>query len=108
MREFTIKRDYDISLRFIGEKLACIRDDVYGTNLITEYSLYKTKGGKFICQQIDMVIQYKWLFFKCFQSNKHIAIVANNLNEVSMFFEEERIRKKIYKAAGIEFFEEIE
>ena len=95
--EFTIKRGNDKDLKFIGKELACV-DMSYGFYQWIEISLYKTRGGKFVCQKINSTA----LEDQC------LYTIVDTEKEVIDFFGSDNMAKELYIRAGIDFYEEIE
>jgi hypothetical protein len=110
MQEFQIDRDDDASLSFTGELLAKVSssdNNASGSSYSGQagrwqvLALYKTEGGKLICERIDRT---------CWQGERdsHAAKVCTDNNEVIDFFGHDWLAKDLYDEAGINAAEMIE
>lgn len=101
MEEFTVFRDGEKNLRFEGELIAARKSSpVMGNNRYSGSNgrwsvlkLYKTKGGKFICQRIGMTSWDK-------ESDRYTGLVCTNMAEVVAFFGMSDLAKELYSDAG--------
>lgn len=108
MEEFTVSRDNDRDLRFNGEKIAWASSSPNNahsnysrsTGRWTELRLYKTAGGKFVCESIGRT---QWQG----EHDRRSAKVCETVEEVIGFFGSGWLAKELYEEAGIECVEEI-
>ena len=85
--EVIVQRDGDLDLRFCGERIAHVsssdngaRQDYSGdTGRWCELTLYRTAGGKYICQQVGRT---RWLG----EQDRHSGQVCATEAEVIAFF----------------------
>lgn len=90
-------------IRFAGEKIAEVssskhRDSEFysgKTGRWTELLLYKTKGGKFVCQQVGRT---EWAG----EYDRHSAEVCATLDDVKKFFGFGWLAKRLYRMAQID------
>lgn len=104
METITVQRDNDTDLRFTGEEVASVSSrDAYSSNngRWTVLKLWKTKGGKFVCQSIGRT---QWQG----ESDRYSAAVAENEAGIIEFFKHGRLAKELYSEAGIDDVQEIE
>lgn len=109
MEEITVARDNDRDLRFKGEKIAWASSSPNNahsnysrnTGRWTELNLYKTAGGKFVCEQIGRT---QWQG----EHDRRSALVCDTTDEVMNFFGAGWLAKELYEEAGIECVETIE
>ena len=103
MQEFQIDRDNGASLSFTGELLAKVSssdNNASGSSYSGQtgrwqvLALYKTEGGKFICERIDRT---RWQG----ERDSHHAKVCTSNNEVIEFFGHGWLAKDLYEEAGI-------
>ena len=110
METFTIYVDNQPNIRFTGELVASAsssEDRASGsrwsgdTGRWTELELYKTKGGKYVCQQIGRT---RWQGERTRYSGK----VCETLDEVFDFFGHRWLAKDLYDDAGLDATIDIE
>lgn len=110
MEIFTLEIDNAPSVRFTGELVASVSssdNQAMGssysgqTGRWTELSLYKTKGGKFICHQVGRT---RWQG----ERDRFSAKVCETLVEVKEFFGHRWLAKALYAEAGIDDAVEVE
>ena len=109
METIIIQRDNDKDLKFTGENVASASSSENSamsnysgsTGRWTELNLYKTKGGKFVCEQIG---------YTCWQGEhtRRKAVVCETEEEIIDFFGQGWLAKDLYESAGIENVEEVE
>jgi hypothetical protein len=103
MEEFTVQRDNEPDLRFKGESIGYAQsndDSAYGnysgeTGRWTELTLYKTIGGKYICEQVGRT---RWQG----ERDRYSAAVCETLDDVFEFFGHRWLAKILYKRAELE------
>ena len=98
MELFTLENDNAPDVKFNGEQLAFASSaDPYGSHngRWTELRLYKTAGGKFVCQSAGLT---QWQGEK----NRYSAQVCDKESDVIAFFKHTRLAKEIYAEAGID------
>lgn len=109
METFTIEIDGEPDIRFTGELVASAHtsnDRAAGTyysghpDRWTKLYLYKTKGGKFVCHQIDRTI---------YDNNRGrlSGKVCETPEEVKEFFGYRWLAKELYDEAGIDYSVEV-
>ena len=92
MKQYLIERNDEIDLKFNGKRLASVtKYSIFGKK--TEYVLYETAGGNFICKQTEMSII----------SVNRFAVAAYSHMDVQRFFGAE-IAGKLFKEAGIKLY----
>lgn len=110
MENFEIVRDNDTTLAFDGELLAKVSSNpniAYGNSYSGEVgrwqilALYKTQGGKFICERINRT---QWQG----ERDSHAAKVCTSNKEVIEFFGHSWLAKDLYSEAGLDAAERIE
>lgn len=103
MKTYEIHIDDEPNIRFTGEHIASASssdNQAMGSSFSgdtgrwTELRLYKTKGGKYICQQIGRT---KWLG----EHDRFTGKVCETVDEVIKFFGHRWLAKELYKNAGI-------
>lgn len=99
-QQHTIKRDGDRDIKIKGEIVgeAASREE---TGRWAELTLYRTAGGRYVCQQIGRTI---WEG----EHDRHSAAVCYTTEEVVGFFGVGWLAKQIYDSAGIDAAEEVE
>ena len=105
---FTLQRDGAPPLRFKGELLAETRsspdrgrgDWSGATGRWTELRLYRTKGGKFVCQRINRT---QWQG----ERDSFEAVVCQTENDVMEFFGWGWLAKDLYAEAGLDAAEDV-
>lgn len=102
--EYFVERDNDRPIRFQGTVFAFAEsssnpanDDAYSGSegRWTELTLFKTKGGKFICQQVDCSIRTGERF-------RYKGQVCDTADQVMDFFGFGRLAKRLYDFAGFD------
>lgn len=99
----TLSIDNEPNLRFTGEEIASAAstdNNAAGssysgqTGRWTELSLYRTKGGKYVCHQVGRT---------CWQGerDRYSGAVCETLDEVKAFFGHRWLAKELYAEAGI-------
>lgn len=103
METITVQRDGDSDIRFTGEEVATVSSkQTYNDNgRWTVLKLWKTKGGKFICQSIGRTA---WQG----ETDRYSAAIAENEAGVIEFFKHGRLAKDLYSEAGIDDVQEVE
>lgn len=102
MEIITVERDNDADIRFNGEQIAQASSHGERSNgRWTVLKLFKTAGGRFVCQSIG-VTQWQG------EDDRSAAQVCENETEVIAFFKHGRVAKDLYHAAGIEDVKEID
>lgn len=103
-RMFTIPVSNAPDIRFVGEKIAGVSSSKHRgsefysgkTGRWTELHLYKTKGGKYVCQQIGRT---EWSG----EYDRHSAKVCKALEDVKEFFGFGWLAKRLYGRAEIDY-----
>lgn len=104
METFTLLNDNEPNVRFTGElvaRTASSCDNAAGSNQSgqtgrwTELLLYKTVGGKYICQQIGHT---QWQN----ERTRYKTEVCDSIEQVIAFFGHRWLAKDLYAEAGIE------
>ncbi len=106
---FTIKRDNAPDLKFTGELVAAASSSANNASSSysgsvgrwTELSLYRTKGGKFVCQS-EGCTQWQG------EHNRHAAAVCETPEAVCEFFGSSWLAKELYENAGIDCAERVD
>ena len=101
--------DGDKDLSFTGELIAAnsssaetARGDFSGSvGRWAELRLYRTKGGKYVCEQVGRT---QWQG----EHDRHSGAVCETESEVQKFFGHGWLAKELYEEAGIEAVEVIE
>jgi len=109
MSEIIVRRDHNPDISAIAEVLACQQtsgnsghSDYSGSAARwTELTLYITRGGKFICEKIE-VTQWQG------ESNSYDGAVCTSHAEVIKFFGRCRLAKSLYREAQIQDVERVE
>lgn len=110
MEKFEIERDNGAALSFSGELIAKVSSNpniAYGSSYSGEVgrwqvlALYKTQGGKFICERINHT---QWQG----ERDTHAPKVCTNNNEVIEFFGHGWLAKDLYSEAGFDAAEIVE
>lgn len=103
MEAFDIQRDGKTDLKFTGEQVASASSKaVYNDGgRWTVLKLYKTKGGKYVCQSIGRT---------CWEgeTDRYSGEVCNTEAEVIAFFGHGRLAKELYHEAGLSDAETVE
>lgn len=99
-KERIIKRDNAPDLKFKGVLIASNSSRTYTNDhgRWFEIALYKTVGGKFVCQRKEYT---QWQG----ENNRYFASVCDSVDCVKNFFGQGRYSKKLYKEAGIDNIE---
>lgn len=102
-KQYSIERDNAPALEFTGVKIASVEssdNNAVGssysgsTGRYQKLRLYKTRGGKFICEKIDIT---RWQG----ERNRHFAEVCATESEVISFFGQKWLAKEMYEEANI-------
>lgn len=110
MQEFQIDRDNGASLSFNGELLAKVSssdNNASGSSYSGQtgrwqvLALYKTEGGKLICERIDRT---RWQG----ERDGHAAKVCTDHKQVIEFFGHGWLAKDLYDEAGINAAEKVD
>lgn len=109
MEQFTVRRDNDRDLRFTGTRLGHIQstDGNAGRNSSgsagrwTELALYRTTGGKYICEQIGRT---QWEG----EHTRYKGAVCETIADVMQFFGHGWLAKGLYAEAGVDTAQDIE
>ncbi|MGK2953301.1 MAG: hypothetical protein ACSLEZ_13070 [Thiobacillus sp.] len=109
MKEHTINRDNDRDLVFTGELVASASSSANNASSSysgsvgrwTELRLYRTKGGKYVCQSIGRT-QHQG------EHNRHTAAVCETDEAVCEFFGSSWLAKELYENAGIDCAERVD
>lgn len=105
MKEFIIENDNQPDIKFIGALLGSVSsaegERERGEGRWTVLNLYKTKGGKYVCQTVGHT---QWEGEK----TRHKAEVCETAEDVQKFFGYRWLAKELYLAAGIDASVEIE
>lgn len=103
MKEFIIENDNQPDIKFIGELLGSVSsgEGDEGAGRWTVLNLYKTKGGKYVCQTVGHT---QWVDEK----TRYKAEVCETAEDVQKFFGYRWLAKELYLAAGIDASVEIE
>lgn len=98
MQLFTLENDNAPNVKFNGERLAVVssEDPYRNANRWTELRLYKTAGGKFVCQIAGLT---RWQG----EQNRYLTQVCETEKEVIEFFKFTRLAKELYEEANIDF-----
>ena len=97
MQLFTLKNDNAPDVKFNGERIGFASSaDPYGSNRWTELRLYKTAGGKFVCQSAGLT---RWQG----EQGRYLTQVCETEKEVIEFFKYTRLAKELYEEANIDF-----
>jgi hypothetical protein len=100
MNEFKLDVTNGRPVKFKGESIAHDKEQT-GTGRFTDLELYKTSGGNFVCERVEIT---QWQG----ESNKHYVKLVKTESEVIEFFGLNDQAKEIYKQAKIDISEEIE
>jgi len=109
MDTITVQRDNDLDIKFTGERIAAVsssdnnaRSDFSGnTGRWADLALYRTQGGKLICEQIGHT---RWQG----EHTRHSGAVCETEAQVIEFFGTGWLSKKLYDDADIDAAVEIE
>ena len=98
MQLFTLENDNVPDVKFNGKRLAFVssKDPYRNANRWTELRLYKTAGGKFVCQIAGLT---RWQG----ERNRYLTQVCETEKEVIEFFKFTRLAKELYEEANIDF-----
>jgi hypothetical protein len=108
-QRYVLKRDGEADVRFTGERIAEAsssaersRGDYSGTTgRWTELSLYRTKGGKYVCHSVGRT---QWQG----EHDRYATEVCNSEAAVVNYLGHGWLAKELYAEAGIDAAEEIE
>jgi hypothetical protein len=110
MTEFTVERDNDRAIKFKGEIVAHAKssaDQASGSSYSgssgrwKKLTLYKTVGGKFICESVDCT---QWQG----EHDRFRGAICDTKDQVIEFFGSNWLAKELYDSAGIDSAIEIE
>ena len=109
MESFVIERDGDRAIRFTGELIATAASSPdtasssysRSTGRWTELRLFRTKGGKFVCERVGYS---QWQG----EHDRHEAAVVATEAAVIEFFGLGWLAKALYAEAGIAAVEDVE
>ena len=109
MESFSISRDDQADLRFVGEKIVSVgnspdtaRSDYSGsTGRSMDLVLYRTKAGKYVAQRIGYS---QWQG----ERTRYEAAVCSSPAEVAAFFGYGRLAKELYSEAGLDIAEQVD
>lgn len=103
VKEFIIERDNAPDLKFNGIALASVssKDPYNDRGRWFVLKLYKTVGGKFVCQRIEYT---KWQGEK----DRFFASVCESVDCVKKFFGQGRYSKELYEEASIDNTETVD
>lgn len=94
----TLRNDGQRNVRFVGSLIASSDNHSYfgaGQNRWSEYDLYRTAAGKYICQR-TRISQWQG------EGNSHEVSVCGSEAQVIDFFGEDDLAKELYSDAGID------
>jgi hypothetical protein len=109
METYTIKRDMDKDLQFVGKEIASVastsdktKKHLYSGYISewTELSLHKTEAGAFVCGRVSHLALDD-------ERDIHEAAVCNSVDAVIEFFGTDWLAKELYDQAEIEAVEHI-
>lgn len=104
MEEFTVRRDSDRDIKFKGDKVASAASSANqamgssysgSTGRWKELALYKTAGGKYICEKIERT---QWQG----ERDRFHGAVCETIDQVIEFFGTGWLAKELYYNAGID------
>lgn len=103
MQQYIVKNDSSRNIRFTGEVVASAEsspDTAHpsfsrSTGRWTELTLYRTKGGKFVCHELGGT---QWQG----EHNRHRAAVCEDEEAVIEFFGTGWLAKELYDDAGMD------
>lgn len=110
MKEYIVIRDNAADLKFNGEIVAHTESSANNasgsaysgqTGRWSELTLYKTAGGKFVCEQVGRT---QWQG----EHDRFSGAVCENETEVIAFFGHGWLAKELYEFASIEDIQEVE
>lgn len=104
METITLDRDQAPDVRFTGEKVAHVssfRQSGPGSQRWTELNLYKTKSGKWVCQEVGMSL---WVG----EETRYSVHIAETDKELVDSLGAGSLAKDLYYSAGIECVEDID
>jgi hypothetical protein len=101
MKEFTITRDNERDLVFTGEQIAAVSSSPNNasssysgsTGRWTELRLYRTQGGKYVCETVGRTQWEK-------EHDRHRAAVCDTVECVCEFFGSSWLAKELYAATA--------
>ncbi|WP_207539650.1 tunnelling fold family protein [Sabulicella rubraurantiaca] len=99
-RQYIIKRDGLPPLRFVGWQEAYVISDWVG-NRLTCLGLYKTRGGKFVCERDVTDVSFG-------QEEFLEAKACSTLAEVGEFFGHGDLAKQLYEEASLTIAEDVD
>jgi len=109
MERITLERDNARDVTFVGELIAeaasspdrASHDYSGAVGRWTELRMFRTKGGKFVCQRTSYT---QWQG----ETDQHEVHIVSEKDAAVFFFGTDRIAKQLYDAAGIDAAEQIE
>lgn len=95
--EVTLRRDGDQDLKFKGRLLASHSNgDCYSVTRWTEYKLYQTINGLYVCSTINDLPKYM-------ERMRHNAAHFSNLSDIVSFFGINETTKELYEKIGLKY-----
>ena len=102
-KSFVLERDNGPDISFNGEHLSFVSSEGKSRDPArwTELSLYRTKSGRFVCEEVGMTLQER-------ERDRHRVEVVELEEDVQEFFGHGWLAKELYTEAGIEAVEFID
>lgn len=100
-KTITVERDNAPALRFSGEEIASVSSKASDSSRWTVLKLFRTAGGKYICQSIGKTYWEK-------ETDRYSGDVADDEAGVIAFFGQGRLAKELYDDAGIDNAQDVE
>lgn len=95
--EVTLRRDRDQDLKFKGRLLASHSNgDYYSATRWTEYKLYQTINGLYVCSTINDSLIYM-------EKIRHNAAYFSDLSDIVNFFGINETTKELYEKIGLKY-----
>jgi len=88
-----VKRDNELDIEFDGELVGSVKSEEK-TGRWTELSVYKTHGGKYVCEKKGCT---KWAG----ESTRFSGAVCESIDKVIQFFGASRLAKELYAECDI-------
>lgn len=107
METIIVKRDNERDIKFIGKKIASVASYENDPGSIGHWNklfLYRTKGGKYICEKFDCTV---WGEEKI-RREGCICGAINQIDQIIEFFGTGYLAKELYETAGIDTAIEVE
>ena len=103
MQEFTLSNDNAEDIKFSGDLIgsALSSEDKAGSGYSgsagrwVELNIYKTSGGKFVCQEIGHTKHDG-------ERTRHKVAISETIDDVKAFFGYRWLAKELYRNAGID------